>query len=304
MTSSLRALGEFGLIRRLTRHLRTDRSVIRGVGDDAAVLRVSPRRAWLLSMDMLVEGVHFRRSQATPYQIGWKAMACGVSDIAAMGGRPRFAAVSVGLPRRLALAEADGIYRGLTSAAGRFRVNLVGGDTVRAPQLVVDVAIIGEAQPGEIVLRSGARVGDRLLVTGRLGGSYASRKHLTFTPRLRESQYVVRHARPNAMMDLSDGLASDLWRIAEASRVALVVDEAKIPVARAAGTVWHALMDGEDYELLFALPPRRAAGLLQAKPHWLQVTDIGVVAGRGTNVQLLTKGGRLRVLRPEGFKHF
>jgi thiamine-monophosphate kinase len=268
---------------------------------------------------MMVEGVHFRRQDVPPSWIGWKALACNVSDIAAMGGLPHWAVVSLGLPPKTSVSFVDGVYAGLKRCARRFGMSIVGGDTVRAPQVVVDVAILGTVERGRLTLRSGARAGDALFVTGRLGGSLRSGRHAAFVPRLREAQALVRRVRVRAMMDLSDGLASDLWQLSRASRAALRVEATRIPIARAAWTslprqggtavarrrqaLRHALMDGEDFELLFAVGARDAARVprrLGACP----VTRIGTVIGRGVNVELVHPDGRVSRLVPRGFQHF
>ena len=251
---------------------------------------------------MIVEGVHFDRRRESARAIGWKALACNVSDIAAMGGVPRWAVVSLGLPPETPLRFIDQLYAGLERCAKRFDLSIVGGDTVRAPQVVVDVAILGTAGAGALTLRSGAKVGDRVFVTGRLGGSLAGR-HATFMPRLREAQRLMRRLRIHAMMDLSDGLASDLWQMSRASRMRLRVEAVLIPVSAAGRTVTHALMDGEDFELLFAVGSREAARVprrIGACP----VTRIGRVAGRGVGVELVEPSGRIRPLVPRGFRHF
>ena len=316
MTRTAADLGEVGVIERLKRRLPTTSAVVVGIGDDAAVLRPTGGRELLFASDMLVEGVHFDPPRGTGRRrtparaIGWKALACNVSDIAAMGGVPLAAVASLGCPPSTPVAWLDGLTRGLRACAARFKMAVVGGDTVRAPRVVLDVAILGTVPRGRAVLRSGAKVGDRLFVTGRLGGSLASPagggasgRHATFTPRLREAQWLVRHLPVHAMMDLSDGLASDAWQMARASRVTLRLDAAHIPVAVAARTLSHALMDGEDFELLFAVPPR-AAGRVPARIGSVPVTEIGRVVRRGIGVELVKADGRITNIIPTGFKHF
>ena len=278
-------------------------SVVVGIGDDAAVLKGAGSQRWLFASDMLVEGVHFTRPALPPRWIGWKALACNVSDIAAMGGLPRYAVVSLGLPARAPTAFVDALYAGLARCAKRFHMAIVGGDTVRAPVVVVDVAILGTADAARVVLRSGARVGDSVFVTGRLGGSLTSGRHARFMPRIAQAQWLVRHARPHAMMDLSDGLASDLWQLARASRVTLRITEASIPVSPAGRTAWHALMDGEDFELLFTVSPRLAARMPRSIGG-VPVTRIGRVTARGAGVELVHTHGRITQIIPQGFKHF
>ena len=297
------ALHEVGVIERIRRRVRGTSSVVVGIGDDAAVLRAPRRGRLLFASDMLVEGVHFHRRSVPARWIGWKALACNVSDIAAMGGHPRWAVVSLGLPPSTPVRFVDALYDGLERCARRFGMTIVGGDTVRSPRVVVDVAILGTVEPSHLVLRSGAQPGDVLFVTGRLGGSLRSGRHARFVPRLGEAQALVRRLRVHAMMDLSDGLASDLWQMSRASRVTLRVDASRIPVARAAGTVYHALMDGEDFELLFAVSPR-AAARVPRRLGSCPVTRIGHVGGRGVRVELEHPGGRVSLLVPQGFQHF
>ena len=322
MSGTVHALGEIGLIARLSRRLPRGASVETGIGDDAAVLRLPSSRSalrLLFASDMLVDGVHFVRRRTPARWIGWKALAVNVSDIAAMGGEPRWAVVSLGLPPDTPLRFVDELYAGLSRCARRFGVSVVGGDTVRAARVTVDVAIVGTVDARRVVLRRGARAGDRLFVTGRLGGSLRSGRHARFTPRLAEAHELLRRVRLRAMMALSDGLASDLWQMSRAGGVRLRVEAARVPVAQAArrcrrrgcrcrverglGPVYHALMDGEDFELLFAVSPaqvRRVPRRLGRCP----VTPIGRVVSRGVGVELEHPDGRVTPLTPEGFKHF
>ena len=296
-------LGEVGCIERMRRRLRRTSTVCVGIGDDAAVLRYRKDEWLLFASDMLVEGVHFQRRLVPAQWIGWKALACNVSDIAAMGGRPLWAVVSLGMPASTSVRFVDRLYDGLERCARRFGLAIVGGDTVRAPRVVIDVAIVGSVAPRRLTLRSGARVGDVLFVTGRLGGSYRSGRHARFIPRLAEAQALVTRIRVHAMMDLSDGLASDLWQMSRSSRVTLRVEATRIPISHAARTLRHALMDGEDFELLFSVSPRETARVprrLGACP----VTRIGAVVGRGIGVELEQPDGRIDALHPGGFRHF
>jgi thiamine-monophosphate kinase len=296
-------VGETGVIDHIRRLLKRGAGVEVGIGDDAAVLRGPGGTRWLFASDMLVDGVHFRRGVLPPPWIGWKALAVNVSDIAAMGGRPRWAVVSLGLPSQTSVAFVTGVYQGLERCARRFRMSIVGGDTVRAPHVVIDVAILGTVEPRHLVLRSGARPGDVLFVTGRLGGSYRSGRHARFLPRLREAHRLLERVRVRAMMDLSDGLASDLWQMSRASRVMLCVEARRIPVARAAHTLHHALMDGEDFELLFAVRRHDAARVPQRLGS-CPVTRIGAAVRRGVGVTIQHPDGRVRPLVPRGFRHF
>ena len=290
----VRDLGEFGLIRQLAKHIPR-------AGDDCAVLP----GGLLLTCDPVIEGIHFLPN--TPArQVGWKAMARNLSDIAAMAGTPRAAVVSVGLRPETSVHWVRQLYAGLHACARQFHCEIVGGDTahVRHEQFIV-VTILGHAaQP---ILRSGAKPGDHVFVTGKLGGSFASGKHLTFTPRLREARQLAPYA--HAMLDISDGLASDLQRLVDASRVGFDIISTKIPIsagvaaalraARPSSTtrltaarLHHALTDGEDFELLFTVAPRHA-GKLRRKFH-----EIGRVIRRPV---ILLDG---RPLAAHGYDHF
>ena len=220
------AVGEFGLIEMILRSVGKTRSVRVGIGNDAAVLFFNRHKDLLFTTDMLIEGRHFLRPAATAFEIGWKAMAVNISDIAAMGGRPTAAVVSAGLPKDLTVGAVRGIYRGLEAISENFKVNVVGGDTNRSEKIVLSVALLGEVARGRAICRSGAKVGDVIFVSGSLGGSYASKKHLRFMPRVAEAAYLTRRFKVHAMMDLSDGLASDIHSLADASRVGALLFEA------------------------------------------------------------------------------
>ncbi len=300
------ALGEDRLIRRMARGIRTGRGVLRGIGDDCAVLAGGKGgRLLLFASDMIVEGVHFRRG-ARPEAIGWKALAVNVSDVAAMGGLPRHAVISIGLPRGTPVSFVEGVYRGLRRCAARFGVNLVGGDTVRSPKVVLDVAILGEVEKGRAVYRTGARPGDALLVTGRLGGAVRSGRHLTFTPRLKEARALGARCRIRAMMDLSDGLWVDLGRLCRESGVHAVLEPERIP-RRPGCSLKQALTDGEDFELLLAVPAAEAGRLTRWARRSLPcgLTRIGEIVRRGGKepvVCLDARGAKIKL--QGGFRHF
>ena len=299
-------LGETGLIRRIAGRIRTGPAVLRGIGDDCAVLKGSGRMLGLFASDMLVEGIHFTRRMPAE-GIGWKALAVNVSDVAAMGGSPSQAVISLGLPRATPVSFVDRLYRGLRRCAAEYGVDLVGGDTVRAPRVVMDVAILGEVERGRVVYRSGARPGDLLLVTGRLGGSLRSGRHLSFHPRVREARALTARAKLHAMMDLSDGLGPDLVKLCEASRVSAVLESARVPRHRGV-SLEQALNDGEDFELLIAAAPAQAEKLL----HWAKrnlrcgLRRVGAIVPRKgrTAVTLVTPRGVRTRKSLAGFRHF
>jgi thiamine-monophosphate kinase len=254
------ALGEDAVVAALTRGLPLGGDVRSGAGDDCAVVGSPRDRVWLLlKTDCVVGGVHFLTKEK-PARIGWKALCRAVSDIAAMGGLPRHAMITIAVARDVKLEWLHGIYEGLRKAARRFGVSIVGGETSRSPgPAFISVALTGKVERARCVTRSGGRAGDILYVTGRLGGSLAA-KHLDFMPRLTEARWLVGHFRIRAMMDLSDGLAADLPRLAKASGCGFEICEENIPRNRGS-TIAQALGDGEDFELLFAVQPRDATRL-------------------------------------------
>jgi len=248
-------MGEDRLVAALTRGLVPGEDVLVGAGDDCAVIgRPRDRRWQLLKTDAVVEGVHFIPAE-NPRRVGWKALCRAISDIAAMGGVPAHALITLAAPPGTPVAQVKALYAGLRQAARKYGVGLVGGETSRSTgPLFLSIALTGWVERRHCVLRSGGQPGDSLYVTGRLGGTLAG-KHLDFRPRLEEALWLVSHFKPRAMMDLSDGLAADLPRLAAASRCGYAVDESRLPLARGC-TPSEALSDGEDYELLFSIAPR------------------------------------------------
>lgn len=253
-------LGEDRVIAQLTKNLPLSKEVRVGVGDDCAVIGTAKDNQWeLLKTDSLVEDVHFTK-ESDPKKVGWKALARTISDIAAMGGQPKHAMITLAVSPEAEFARIKAIYAGIKQAAKRFNVSIVGGETSRSPSgLFLSIALTGVVAKNECVLRSGGRIGDALYVTGFLGGSIRG-KHLTFIPRVDEARWLVSHFRPNAMMDLSDGLGADLPRLARASGVGFEIDSNALPL-NSGCTPENGLNDGEDFELLFAISPRKATAL-------------------------------------------
>jgi thiamine-monophosphate kinase len=309
-------MNEFELIRRLTCGLPTNESVVVGVGDDCAVLDVGAKTDLLLfKTDAVVEGIHFP-GDTPPEKIGHKALARCLSDIAAMAGTPTAALVTIALPRKFDPAFVEGIYAGLNALAQRHQVAVVGGETTTNPgQMLISISLIGLVPRGKALLRSGAKIGDAIFVTGELGGSLSG-KHLDFEPRLAEARWLAGSFTIHAMMDISDGLAGDLRHILEASKVGAELLKTAIPVSRAAKDIAKrgdaakpafvaALTDGEDFELLFTLAARNAVPLLDAwKKQFpkLRLSCIGkIIAGEG--VRLRDQRG-LQTLSARGYAHF
>jgi thiamine-monophosphate kinase len=270
-------IGEFGLIDALKRYVPVSKAVIKGIGDDTAVLPYSKNKYLLLTTDMLAENTHFTR-RMPPQGIGHKALACSISDIAAMGGWPAFAVVSIGIPKDLPVRFIKDVYKGIGRTARDFNVSVVGGDTIKTNKIVINVALLGLVEKKNLITRDGARAGDRIFVTGPLGGSYKSGRHLNFLPRLAQARFLVEKFKPSAMMDISDGLSGDLNHMLKAGRVGARLDHASIPRHKGV-TLRHALNDGEDFELLFTLSPKSACSLMdwQARAKSFYFYPIGII---------------------------
>jgi thiamine-monophosphate kinase len=284
----LNDIGEDALIERLVALAPADPSPGAGPGDDCAVVDFWPGGPLLqlLKTDAMVAGIHFL-ADSPARAVGWKAVARVISDIAAMAGTPDRFLVTLALPASTNVAWAEDVYRGIGDCLREFGCVLAGGETTRVPDgsaAVISIAATGTVARNRVVLRSTAAAGDVLVVTGRLGGSLAG-KHLSFTPRVRQAHWLAEHHMPTAMMDLSDGLAKDLPRLADASCCGFRLDFASLPLTPGS-SIEQALGDGEDFELLATVPPARVDALLRdwscAFPD-LEVTPIGrlVAAGQG-----------------------
>ncbi|MDA0661137.1 MAG: thiamine-phosphate kinase [Planctomycetota bacterium] len=282
-----------------------------GIGDDAAVLRICAGTETVVTTDLIAEGSHFLVSELSHRQIGRKALAVNLSDLAAMGATATAATVSLLLTRDSRVAQCgEEIMEGVRILADEFAVDIVGGDTnVWDGGLVVSVTALGHVPTGRAWLRSGACAGDRIIVTGTLGGSRLAHHH-QFTPRLDAARLLRQNYDVHAAMDLSDGLSLDLSRMADASGVGAELDLGRIPVSNAAkelalhdalSPIDHALQDGEDFELLLAMPASSAARLLADSEFPVACADIGEFTGE-PGLWSMTPAGRVR-LRPKGFLH-
>ncbi len=321
---TVRELGEFGLIDRLRRLLPTSPSVIEGIGEDCAVVRLGDR-VLLVSCDQSIEGIHFRREYARPDEIGWKAAAVALNDIAAVGGAPLFALVGLGCPADTEVHYIEEIYRGMTSALARYGTVIVGGDTAKAPERIfLDVVVVGQALGNHFLRRKGAQVGDLLAVTGWPGMSGAGlhalqhgmqapeliRAHLQPPMWLPEGQWLAARSAIHALIDVSDGLTQDAGHLAQAAHLGVNIVPEKLPVAEALaryceeqGLVARELVltGGEDYELLFAMSPRHYEQTLEEFHHEFRtlVTIIGEFTDAWTGVRVAGQEIDLT-----GFDHF
>jgi len=300
-------MDEFGLIEWIKKKAGKVPSGWVGIGDDAAVIPSGPARNWILSTDTIVEGVDFDR-KVTPAQAGRKALAINLSDMAAMGATPRAFLMTLGIPlswkRDIKLKS---FLKGLFNLAQEYRVVCVGGDTTSSEQFFCSITVWGEPAGKKAILRSGAQPDDLILVTGVLGGSI-KQKHFSFTPRVQEGQWLAQRGYPNAMMDVSDGLAQDLSHLLRASRVSAHLNLECVPLARYARNLTSAIADGEDFELLMTVSRKRIAKLLSEWKKTFPKTPLNLIGSvqRGSSgIQYYLNGKKqTRFRTQEGFRHF
>lgn len=301
---------EFDLIAWIREQLGRSPDVPIGPGDDCAGVYLPAGGLTLVTTDMAIDGVHFRSDEASPREIGHKAIARAVSDIAAMAGTAEAIVVAVATPGHLSMSWLQEMVRGMIAAAEACDARLVGGDVASGDlPLTITVSCCGTGCKGR-ALRSNARATDMLLVTGELGGSLLGR-HLSFLPRLKEARWLCDAVELHAMIDISDGLAADANHLAEESGVAIELWEEAIPVSDAAERMAkesgrtpldHALHDGEDYELLFTVGAREASELVQRPDLPVRMTCIGEVTD-GAGLFIGKRGEGRRPLEPKGWRH-
>ena len=279
-----------------------------GIGDDMAEIRLGDGTKVLVTTDMLLEGVHFDLQTATLRQVGYKAMAVGLSDCAAMATVPVAAVAAVALPEGFGKEELKQLYWGITSAGRKFGCELVGGDITRwrgKERLAINVAMVSRSAGGKAIRRAGAKVGDGVCVTGTLGGA-GSGKHLEFEPRVKEAIKIAAKVKVNAMIDISDGLSSDLNRICSQSKVGAVIEAERIPISdeakRGKEPLRAALNDGEDFELLFTLCKEDCKTLIQQWDEAIPITQIGEITDSG-KMQIKMTNGQISDLEPKGYDH-
>lgn len=284
---TLHDLGEEAVVRGLVDLLpASGQLVLTGPGDDCAVVRLlDAKDVQLLKVDSVVEGVHFN-SEEDMLRVGWKALCRAISDVAAMGGTPVHALITLAVQPSVPWSRVRLFYEGILKAASVYEVSIVGGETGKTSgPFVCSVFLTGKVSANDCVLRAGGRPGDVLFVTGRLGGSLASGRHLDFCPRLREGQWLASRRFPSAMMDVSDGLGVDVQRLARASKCGVELYPESIPCHNGC-TIQQALSDGEDFELLLAVPPERVEALCGA---WKEAFP-GVPLSRVGNLTELERG--------------
>ncbi|MGO9863795.1 MAG: thiamine-phosphate kinase [Terriglobales bacterium] len=311
-------LGERKLIQRIRRSARSGRAVVKGIGDDCAVMRVPPGEELLVTTDFTIENVHFRRDWHPPELVGRRCLTRGLSDIAAMGGEPRAAFLSLAVASDVPQKWVRSFLKGLLDLAEEFQIPLAGGDTAQSPGgIQADIVIVGSVPRGTAVLRTGAKPGERIYVTGELGGAAAALARLAgskaaaaadsrqFHPlaRVAVGQWLRRRGVASAMIDVSDGLSTDLEHICQESQVGAEIDVEAIPRAQAGAggepvALDVALHGGDDYELLFT-----SASAVAAKVAGVRVTRIGRIT-RSKGMRLIGADGKVRTLKAKGWEHF
>lgn len=305
---TVKDIGEQGLIEKFKNKFKPADYTVAGIGDDAAVIDMPGKKELtLFTCDTLVAGIHFPRNENNWYRIGWKALGAAVSDIAAMAGTPRSAVISLAVSGKTKANHINQFIKGVNAAAKVCGVDIVGGDTVdcRGPA-VISVAVLGTVARNRLTRRRGARAGDKILVTGSLGGSRQGKQY-KFVPRIKEARWLTDHGRIRAMMDISDGLIIDLYRLISASGVGARLYKEKIPVSETVRKLpkplGRALGDGEDFELLVVTGD---AGRLIKK--WrnkkVPLTVIGEITRDKGQIFLADKNGANRKISCYGYKHF
>ena len=282
---------------------KSPKGVKLGIGDDCAVLDYDKKRYLLWATDMLVEGTHFRIKNTTYEKIGRKCVNVNVSDIAAMGGVPKYITVTLGLPKNIDKNALNKIYDGIFKACKAYGIQVIGGDTNRSKVLIIDISIIGTVEKKKLLTRSGAKEQQLILITGPIGNG--RKEHMDFRPRLEEAEFLASNYKIGAMIDVSDGIAMDASRICTESRSGCRLYEETFPLSKGL-SLKDALYFGESFELLFTMDVKEARRLfldrrVKTKPPKYFV--IGEITKRKDGLILVGKEGRLKKLKPRGFKH-
>ncbi|MCJ7497026.1 MAG: thiamine-phosphate kinase [candidate division Zixibacteria bacterium] len=330
----LSKIGEFGLIDLIRKKIYTkNKRVVLNIGDDAAVLRGSKNKLLVFTTDTLMEKVHFDLKYCSYRDVGWKSIAANLSDIAAMGGIPLAGIISLGVSSRTKVEDILKLYSGLKTLSSRFKCPVVGGgDIFSSKSLVITISLLGEVEKNLFKTRSGAKVGDLICVTGDLGEAEAglrflkkssknkiqfndsiTKKHLNPYPRIEESRLLVKNLKVTSMIDISDGLSSDLYHICEESNKGALIYAEKIPISQKTKRVCKslnisplslALSSGEEYELLFTLSPEEQEKLRKITQGKFKVSSIGEIKRKEEGVKIKEKDGEIKDLKKTGYTHF
>lgn len=328
---NLEKIGEFGLIKRIRKWIKTSNpDIICGIGDDVAIVEMG-KKVMMITTDILIEGIHFNMSWIDPYRLGKKSLAVNLSDIAAMGGIPKYFLISMGIPKRLPISFISLFYRSLRREARRFKMDLIGGNTSLSQKIVINICLIGEGDKENIILRNGAKPGDDLYVSGTIGDSALGlrilqtkdlkdkpktliEKQLSPQPRIQLGQSLARNHLASAMIDISDGLLIDTKHILEESQVGARIWETLLPLSRQYRK-WSSFYDdnlydmalrgGEDYELLFSAPRNLRDKILSLSLSLkIPITRIGEILPKKEGLRIIRKDGKEYLPNHLGYDHF
>ena len=330
-------IGEFNLIDRLKKILPAADlpEILVGIGDDTAVIQVNQQEVWLITCDIQIEGRHFRLENTSYYDLGKRSMAVNLSDIAAMGGQPAFALVSLGLSPDITVNNYDSLFEGMRDQLAEFNAHIIGGNLAKSDtNLIIDITLIGKTASDQFIRRRGASAGDLIYVTGTLGDSGAGlallekfgteyprkyeplvQAHVSPKPRVDIGIKLAENHLATAMIDVSDGVAGDLYHICETSKVGAVIDLEKMPFSRDIPEILQLcklnledllLHSGEDYELLFTVSPDTNPALLEqlSRDFSIPVSHIGTIVSAEDGYKIRDGSGKMRDLKPGGWDHF
>jgi len=335
----IKEIGEFKLIEKMNRHIETDERVFLGIGDDCAVTKFDSNSLLITTTDILIEGVHFQLDQISPQQLALKSLAVNLSDIASMGAVPLYALVSLGIPSYITVEFIDDFYKGLSEYSRKYNVSIIGGDTALSKSgLIINIVLLGEQFQDLIITRGGAQVGDSIFVTGTLGDSFAGlkvfdikkkdkisprleksadfviKRHSFPSPRIEEGKFLAENQLASSMIDLSDGIASDIKRISEQSKVGARILTESIPISKEMKELVNsfgedplefALYGGEDYELLFTVRKQDLERLTTLKESLnTPISHIGEIVKLEEGINLVQKDNTLFPLDRTGYEHF
>lgn len=313
----LSKLGEFGLIDRIKEVLgEPARKAVIGIGDDTAVIETSPQifpfsksKYLLLTTDTLIQGVHFKLKGTSFYDLGERALAINISDIASMGGSPTYALVTIGANKNSSVEKIEELYKGIRDLAKRYKIGVVGGETVSSPkEFVISITLLGEVEKEHLLTRSGAQVGDSILVTGNFGGPKAVKFNIAKSKlniRLKEADIIARSGLCTSMIDASDGLVRSVMEICKRSKSGARLYADCVPIARKAN-LKQALYGGEEYELVFTAPEEKAKDLksLLSRKTKAKVSICGKIVPDHGEVKVVDMQGKVNPVLSYGFEHF
>jgi len=296
----LSQLGEFGLIELVKKTPAKRKDTSLGIGDDCALIG-----DLLITTDTLVENTHFRLKKTSFFDLGYYSLFINVSDIAAMGGEPTHAFVTIGAPGKTNVKSIQQLYKGINALARKLKIDIAGGDTVSSSKLIVSITLLGKVEKKHLLTRAGARIGDMILATGEFGGPAARNYELGITNyelRLKESGIIAKSKLATSMIDSSDGLVRSVLEICKSSKVGALIYSSEVPRSKGA-TVKQALHGGEEYELVFTVPAKNISKI-KRKLGKTKLSIVGEIRTRSKGVGVLNERGRIEAVKAGGFEHF